>query len=153
MTDTTRHQSWQSTHLPDHAGSIPDHNVNYGTHECWKMSLSMQHLHVAAASLPTKYLRRKFSYNCRNFWSSYILECHIILFRFKNLTFFNVLRFNFITMCGCPHSAPYMFSEIYIIQIAGSFIFELYIYTGNFYFWILLPGREIYFSGLMVPTI
>jgi hypothetical protein len=23
MTDTTRHQSWQSTPLPDHAGSIP----------------------------------------------------------------------------------------------------------------------------------
>jgi hypothetical protein len=23
MTETTRHQSWQSTPLPDHAGSIP----------------------------------------------------------------------------------------------------------------------------------
>jgi hypothetical protein len=23
MTETTRHQSWQSTALPDHAGSIP----------------------------------------------------------------------------------------------------------------------------------
>jgi hypothetical protein len=25
-------------------------------------------------------------------------------------------------------------------------------YTGNFYFWVLLPGREIYFQGLPSPS-
>jgi hypothetical protein len=36
MTDTTRHQSWQSTPLPDHAGSIPeltDQPINPSNHE------------------------------------------------------------------------------------------------------------------------
>ena len=26
------------------------------------------------------------------------------------------------------------------------------IYTGNFYFWILLPGREMYFLGLALSN-
>ena len=52
-----------------------------------------------------------------------------------------VRRLKFITMCCSIRSLK-----------SESFIFDL-IYTGNFNFWILLPGREIYFLGLLTSLL
>jgi hypothetical protein len=45
------------------------------------------------------------------------------------------------------HNVPYhMFSEIYIYMQDVLY----FTYTGNFYFCLLLPRREIYFLGLLM---
>ena len=75
----------------------------------------------------------------------YILECYIIHLLFKNsksvLQVENVLCRDW-SLSQC--ATPYVLWNLHMQEV-------LYLtYTGNFYFWILLPGREIYFLGLPI---
>ena len=88
--------------------------------QCWKMSSS-----TAARKFLTKYLRRKFSYLAENFCHLvYMQECRIIYLLFKK--------------ASCADT------EVY------HNVRHTLTYTGNSYFSILLPGREMYFLGLLL---
>jgi hypothetical protein len=112
--------------------------IVHGTVQCWKMSGSASS--TAARKCFTKYLRRKFL-------SSYILECHIIYLLFKNSK--SILQVD-IVLCRdwswSQCAAPYVLGNL--PHACRKFNICL-IYTENFYFWILLPGREIYILGLL----
>jgi hypothetical protein len=103
------------------------------------MSGMQQHAcSTATRTFLTQYLRRKVSH----ILSSYILRD----------TTYNLLivqkRFE-IVLCrnwSLSQCAAYVLWNLHMREV-------LYLtYTGNFYFWILLPGREIYFLDLLSCT-
>jgi hypothetical protein len=75
----------------------------------------------------------------------HILIIHFIMFKnFKSILQVEIrLSCAEIEVCRSQCAAPYVLWNSHMQEV-------LYLtYTGNFYFWILLPGREIYFLGLI----
>jgi hypothetical protein len=124
-----RHANVQRTYI-----SLSLTNLSSCCPQCWKMSCSASS--IAARKYLTNYLRRKFSCTLQEIFviSSTGMAYHLYLLFTKAICK---------SRLSCAKIEAY-----HIVQHHWSFLFDLY--TGNFYFWILLPGRQIYYLGLVV---
>ena len=100
-----------------------------------------------------------FRRSLRKLLSFYILECHAYtIYLLFTKAFCKSRMSRFFTMCGtisdiamvCGYKVrlfPASFTILWCLHMQE--VLYLTAYTWNFYFWILLSGREVYFLGLV----